>query len=156
MFVQFKPKGEPVQSYDFDPADVFQSQAEMVEKRYGQNWDAFVDGVKDGEAKARKVLLWHLMRTVHHNLRFEDTPDFRMGELVVEFSSSELRTMIHKLGAVDRNVLTAERSGELDGIESRLQTELTDALLREHEASAPDDVPALIEAGADPGLGKAL
>jgi hypothetical protein len=36
------------------------------------------------------VLLWHLLRQVHHTLRFEDTPDFKMGAVKVEHSVDEL------------------------------------------------------------------
>lgn len=74
----------------FDPEEVPQSQAEMIEKRYGRNWDAFLQDVRQGSAKARKVLLWHLLRRELHTLRYEDTPDFRMGAVVVEHTLDEL------------------------------------------------------------------
>jgi hypothetical protein len=63
------------------PDEVTQSQAEMIEKRYGGRWDAFTEDVRAGGARARRVLLWHLQRQTHHTLRYEDTPDFRMGDL---------------------------------------------------------------------------
>lgn len=95
------------------PDDVTQSQAEMVEKRYGRNWDDFLTDVRGGNAKARKVLLWHLLRQMHHTLRYEDTPDFKMGAVVVSFDLEELqiirdRVMKANLSDEDREaVLTA-------------------------------------------------
>lgn len=132
MFVQYKPKGEPEQSWEFVPDDVFEDDAELVEKHFGDDWDEFLKGVRAGKARARKVLLWHLMRQTHPKLRFDDVPRFRMGEVTAEFSSTELRELAAKLELTDRTNLDDERLAELDAIARGLQTELTDALLREH------------------------
>jgi hypothetical protein len=127
MFVQYKPKGEPEQSWDFDPEDVRQSEAEVVEKRYGANWDDFLNAVRAGNAKARRVLLWHLTRRTHHNLRYEDTPDFRMGELLVEFSSKEIGHLLREIEKMDSSISEEDRQMMV----SRLNADYTEAVLRE-------------------------
>lgn len=106
--VTYKPKNsikEAHRAWDFDPSDMLQSQAEMVEKRYGGRFSDWVKSVQAGEARARRVLLWHLLRLEHHTLRMEDVPDFRMGELEVEYSISDLqklRTQVHESSMDDK------------------------------------------------------
>lgn len=92
MFVTYSPEGaEFPTSWEFDPNRVRQSAAEMIEKRYGGRWSDFIQAVQAGEAKARRVLLWHLMvRDGHPSLRYEDVPDFYMGELEVDYSVDDL------------------------------------------------------------------
>ena len=131
MFVTYSPKGQEPQHWEFIPDDVFQDDAELVEKRFGGDWDAFLEGVRDGSARARRVLLWHLMRQDHPRLRFEDVPRFRMGEIKAEFSAAELREYADKLERIDRAGLGDDEIAALNAVASRVQTELTDALLRE-------------------------
>lgn len=90
MRVTYTPEDGDQQDWEWDPDRVRQSHAELVEKRYGRPWELFVVDVQAGNAKARRVLLWHLMCRQHHTLRYEDTPDFYMGELKVEHSLDEL------------------------------------------------------------------
>jgi len=93
VFVTLNQEGNSPQMWEFDPARVKASQAEMVEKRYGQPWDMFLRDLIKGSMLARRVLLWHLMRQAHHTLRYEDTPDFYASELTVEYSRAELEAM---------------------------------------------------------------
>lgn len=85
----------------------------MCEKRFGGAWDEFKAGVMQGQSKARRVLLWHLLRRQHHTLKYEDVPDFYTGELKVEWTTSELaairdRVAKAKLGDKERDdMLTA-------------------------------------------------
>lgn len=132
MFVQFKPENGDPQQWDFKPEAVWEDDAELIEQHYGDNWDNFIDGLKSGRARARRVLLWHLTRQTHPKFAFVDTPRFRMGEFTVEFSSAELRELADKLDRTDRAGMTDEAIAEIDAIGRRLQIELTDALLREH------------------------
>jgi len=132
VFVQYKPKDGDAQSWEFVPDDVFEDDAELVEKYYGADWDEFLNGVRGGKARARKVLLWHLMRQQHPRLRFDDVPRFRMGEVTADFSSDELRELIAKMDRLDRTGMDDDRVAELDGVSRQLQVDLTDALLREH------------------------
>lgn len=149
MFVQYKPKDGDPQTWDFVPEDVYEDDAELIEKHYGGEWDSFIDGLKSGQARPRRVLLWYLTRLTHPKLRFEDTPRFRMGELTVEFSSTELRALADALDRADRTGLSEEVLAEMDAAGRRIQVDLTDALLREH-ASAEE-----AEAAAEEPAGKA-
>lgn len=100
MIVTYRPADGDQQVWEFDPDQVRASQAEMIEKRYGAKWDQWRQDIELGASKARRVLLWHLMRTGpqgHPTLRFEDVPDFIMGELVVEHSVSEVQRIIGRL-----------------------------------------------------------
>lgn len=122
MKVTYTAGPDDVQQWDFDPDEVTQSQAELIEKRYGQNWDTFLTDVRQGSAKARKVLLWHMLRLTHHTLRYEDTPDFKMGALKVEHSLDE---MLHIRDRVLKSNLAEE---EKEGILAALDVEITEAM----------------------------
>jgi hypothetical protein len=120
--------------WNFDPDEVPQSQAEIIEKRYGQLWDQFLADVRQGSAKARRVLLWHLLRLEHHTLRFEDTPDFKMGAVKVEHSVEEL------LRVRDRVAKANLDPEEKDGILAALDVEITEQM---GDAPAPEPEPEL-------------
>jgi hypothetical protein len=122
MFVTYSPEGQPEQRWEFNPDRVRQSDAELIEKRYGQNWDAFRAGVQSGSAKARKVLLWHMLRREHHTLRLEDVPDFFMGELKVEHTRGELTVLRDRLAKANLP------EGEREQMMTALDIEITDAL----------------------------
>ncbi len=90
MHVTYSPADGPTQTWEFAPRLVKAGAAEVIEKRMDQRFDEWVDAVLAGSAKARRVLLWHLLAREHPFLRFEDAPDFAMGELVVDRDLSEL------------------------------------------------------------------
>ncbi len=122
MIVTYTPDGDQAQAqrWEFDPDEVRASQAEMIEKRFGDPYDKFRAGVQMGNSKARRVLLWHLMARDHHTLRYEDTPDFRVGELRVEHTRPELlalRERVAKMGGVDdetREQVLAALDGDIE------------------------------------------
>jgi len=127
MFVTYQPSDGERQRWEWDPDRVRQSEAEMVEKRYGKTWDQFKAGVMSGDSKARRVLLWHLLRREHHTLRYEDTPDFYVGELVVEFSTGEIAMMRDRI--MKANIPDDER----DQMLTALDIQMTDAIALESE-----------------------
>lgn len=90
MNVTYTPAGDAPQVWEFNPKLVLTSMAEVIEKKAGANFEQWVDAVLSGSAKARRVLLWHLICRTHGHVRFEDVPDFAMGELVVERDLGEL------------------------------------------------------------------
>ncbi len=130
MLVTYSPEGGEVQRWEFDPGRVRQTEAVIIEKQYGENWEKFCADVQAGSIKARRVMLWHLIRREHHTLKFEDTPDFFTSELVVEHTAAELTAMRDKeskaglpmadleqaLAVLDAEIAAAEvRDGELLG-----------------------------------------
>lgn len=116
--------------WDFDPDEVPQSQAEMVEKRYGKNWDSFLVDVRAGSAKARRVLLWHLLRQAHHTLRYEDTPDFKMGAVKVSHSVEELLEVRER---VEKSNLPDE---DREGILAALDVEISEGMAEAESGKA--------------------
>lgn len=93
MFVTYKPEDSDPQVWEFNPQRVRASAAELVERRYGKQWEMFLKDLMQGSMQARRVLLWHLICRTHQTLRFEDTPDFYADELLLEFSRAELLEM---------------------------------------------------------------
>ena len=93
MIVTYTPEGEEAQRFEFIPDKVRANEAELIEKRFGGTFTEFRAGVTQGNVKARKVLLWHLLKRTHHTLRYEDVPDFAIGELVCENDRRELAEM---------------------------------------------------------------
>ena len=95
MKVTWRPDGEPEQVWQFDPDDIRESEAELIQKRYGSagSYDDWASKVRGGDAKARRILLWYHLRQTHPNYRLEDVPDYRRKQLLVEYDADEL-TMI--------------------------------------------------------------
>lgn len=138
MRVVYDPENGDRQEWDFDPDRVLQVEAEMIEKRYGDDrkFDVWLKDLNEGGAKAKKVLLWHLMRRTHHTLRYEDVPNFYMGEVRFDYSLSELaeaRERILKLEMSEerRQILLAE-------VDSKM-TELIDRGELEGSGKAPSN-----------------
>lgn len=124
MKITYSPENEPVQSWDYRPAKIKQSEAEMMERRSAMDWDALQKGIIAGNAKARKVLLWHCLRTEHPLFRWEDVPDFAMGEVKAEFDATELadlRTAVAAASLPDEDKAEALRM--LDGQITELAAE---------------------------------
>lgn len=129
MWVTYRPEDQPedaVQRWEFNPKRVRTSDAEIIEKRYGANWDTWLNDVRSGSAKARRVLLWHLLRREHARLRYEDTPDFYMEELLVEHSVVELLELKDRLSKVKLDDESAREQ-----MATALDIEITDAMARE-------------------------
>lgn len=90
MKVSYTDDNDNKSTWDYRPAKVRMSVAEMMERRAGMTWDELNRAILAGSAKARRVLLWSCMMQEHPVLRFEDVPDFAMGQVAVEFDSTEL------------------------------------------------------------------
>lgn len=95
MFVTYTPEdqSDQAQSWEFDPRKIRASRAEMIEKRAGENWETWLMQVQQGNMRARRVLLWHLLSMPHPGMRYEDTPDFYAGELEIQHTKAELADM---------------------------------------------------------------
>lgn len=137
MFVTYKPESGDEQRWEFDPAKVRQSAAEMIEKRYGggRTYEQWKAAVQQGESRARRVLLWHLMTRDHHTLRYEDVPDFLMGEFEVEFSLAELHALREQVLKVDAPDKQEERENTLVA----LDIQITEAMAREGVVVGDDE-----------------
>jgi hypothetical protein len=133
MYVTYRPEDGDEQRWEFDPARVRASKAEMIEKRYGDSWDQWQHALQAGNMSARRVLLWHLMSLDHMALRFEDVPDFYAGELEIEFTAAELRTL--RAGVEKSRMTDAEKAPLLAAID----TEIDEAVLRDIERGVVEE-----------------
>jgi hypothetical protein len=93
MWVTFTPEGGDKRDWHFVADDVWEDDAEAIEKAAGVAWDQWRNELRRGASRARRSLLWHLLRQDHPGLRFEDLQRYRKGELVVEFDVAELQVM---------------------------------------------------------------
>jgi len=95
MRVTYTPEGNPADRkvWTFDGRRVRQSEAAIIERQYGKPYAQFVAEAQGGSIRALRVLVWHLMRVAdgHATLRFDDVPDFYVGEVELSHSSAELR-----------------------------------------------------------------
>ncbi len=132
MKVTYTQRGasEP-QVWDFRPDDIFETDAEMIERRWAKligeksaAFDAWRLMVLQGQASARRVLLWHCQDRDHRGRIRIDNVNPRRGELVVEASKAELVDM--------RGVL--EHAGM-----DEIQREVVLAQLDAQIAAAPED-----------------
>ena len=90
MFVTYSPEdGEP-RIWEFLPGQVRVSEQIIVEKQFRGTWLEFKTGIMSGDAAARQVLLWHLLRREHPAIPFRDVPDFLDDELVLSQSLAEV------------------------------------------------------------------
>jgi hypothetical protein len=129
MDVTYDPEdGSDVRKWVFDPDDVLKSEAKAIEKHFGESWEAWVNALRIRNMKAREVLLWHLLHLDHPKLRFEDTPDFRVRQVVVEMSSAELMEVYQQMAKTKMN------ADLRDAFESAFQRDYQEALLREGKA----------------------
>jgi hypothetical protein len=130
MHVTYAPEDGDRQEWTFEPGRVRSSAAEVMEKRYGDNWDSLVVGIQAGNIRARRVLLWHLLTRQHATLRFEDTPDFFADELTVSFSVAELTALRERTASAKLPADIQEKA--LAGIDMELDA------ARKREGATPD------------------
>lgn len=142
MFVTYRPEDGESQEWVFDPKRVKASQGEMIEKRFGGNFDQWLAALQQGNMKARRVLLWHLMSLSHPTLRYEDTPDFYAGELEVQYNVAELRELRDQV-ARNKQLDSEER----DLILGRIDAELEEAAERERRHGAVSEGKAPSKSG---------
>jgi hypothetical protein len=93
MYVHYRPEDGDSQTWEFIPGRVRVNEGELIEKRFGGTYDEFIAAVQSGSLRARRVLLWHLIRKTHHTLHFEATPDFYADELEVQHTREELEEL---------------------------------------------------------------
>ena len=134
MIVTYKPEHDPSQGWEkeFYPLRIKANRAEMIEKRYGQRFTTWVKEVQSGEARARRVLVWHLLSLDHPTFRMEDVPEFAFGELEVDYSLDDLQKLRKEMAESSAN--DADKEEILEQIDLEIATKLiktTDELTSE-------------------------
>lgn len=124
MIIKFAAENEDAREWEFVPRKVRQSQAEMIEKRAGVGFNEWVQQVQGGHARAWKVLIWHLLcRETGYAVRWEDVPDFAMGEVEIELDLAEwiaTREVVRSSPALDED----ERAGALAQVDAEIEKRL--------------------------------
>jgi len=120
VIVTYAPDGQEPQRWDWDPTKVRAVEAELIEKRFNGTWDSFRMAVLEGSVRARRVLLWHLLKRQHPILRLGDV-DYGLGELTVEMTRAELMEF---RGAVvkAKGITDEEREKALRALDAEIES----------------------------------
>jgi hypothetical protein len=104
VIITYSPADGESRRWDWDPSAVRMVDAEDMMTKWGKpSWDAFRIDVLQGSPRARRVLLWHLLRKDDQSLVF-DSLDVAMGEVTVEMTRTELvevRDTVTAMGGLD-------------------------------------------------------
>ena len=115
MRVIYTPTDGDRQEWTYRHGKVRASEAEMCERRLeGVKWDGFEAAILQGAARARRVLLWHLLRLAHPALKWDDTPDFFMSELVIEMDLEDSRSYRERMDALPKTPDIVDALAALD------------------------------------------
>lgn len=82
----YTPEGAPPETFDFDPDKVLSLEAEALENVGGEAWDSYADWLErigTGNVRARRALLWVMLRRTNPELRFVDVV-FRLDEFGID------------------------------------------------------------------------
>jgi hypothetical protein len=86
MKLVYNPEGAPSQEFDFDPDNPLNLEAEALENVGGEAWmdyGGFLERIGSGNARARRALLWVMLRRTDPSLRFADVV-FRFSEFEID------------------------------------------------------------------------
>ena len=127
MIVTYKPADGDERSWTFRATEMSSGDAEDIEDAVGKTFDEWQMALQMGGAKARRALLWIMLRRDTPGLRFRDV-SFRMGELDLDYEPEEkarLRAEVEKI----KDIPEADKAQVL-------------ALLADEEGQAPAEQPA--------------
>ena len=97
MWIYYEPADQDKQEWWISLDDLGDVEAEMIEHRSGYPWAEFHGKLLQGDIRARRSLLWTLLRRQHHTLRYEDV-HFRTGQLRVELDAREQGEIVAEMG----------------------------------------------------------
>jgi hypothetical protein len=105
MYLTYRPVGDPEpQEFVFIPGKTNSFDSEAIENVTEWTWEEFLANLQKGSMKARRALLWVMLRRIHRGLRFKDvscTPD----EVKVEYD-------VYELTELRQNIEDSNRSDE--------------------------------------------
>lgn len=119
MYLIYRPDGQEEQRWQFDPGKLGDAEAEGIERRTNMAYGSeFKEALLKGNIRARKALLWTLLRREHHILRYEDV-HFLDDELVLEMDRDEwIRT--REVVAADQTLDDDDRACRLALIDAAM------------------------------------
>lgn len=97
MILVYRPEGQEEQRWEFQLGRLRTAECEAIERRTGLDYDTeFREKLLKGNIRARRALLWTMLRRTHHTIRYEDV-DFAAAEVVLEFDLGEYQAMRDEL-----------------------------------------------------------
>lgn len=112
MYVTYTPAEGDKQEFIFNPNDINNFDAESIESVTGWDWDEFYMHLQKGSTKARRALLWVLLRAQHRGLQFRDV-HFTKKQVEVEYDKAEIREIMENIrNAPDRPEVNKEATLE--------------------------------------------
>lgn len=90
MILKYSPEGQEPQEFQFKPGKLRVIEMEALQKKTGMPYGTqFKAKLLQGDAVARRALLWLMLRRQHPTYRWEDV-DFADDELVLERDRDEV------------------------------------------------------------------
>lgn len=118
--------GSDVVELEFKPDnDLLSKEAEEIEKLFGAPIEQWINELRMKSAKARRLLLWWMLRQNHRRLAFKDVPDFRLRQMKVEMDVEELRELWKRLSQ------TKMDEDKRDALRAAFELDIRDAMARE-------------------------
>jgi hypothetical protein len=96
MYLTYKPADEDPQEFIFIPDEINSFDAEAIESATNWTWEEFMLKLQTGSFKARRALLWVLLRTVHRGLAFRDVK-FNKNQVELEYDVDEMAKLIKQI-----------------------------------------------------------
>jgi hypothetical protein len=104
MFLKYTPDDADPQTFEFYLGKLRTMEAEAIEKHTGLNYGSdYKQALLMGNVRARRALLWTLLRRQHPTLKYADV-DFADDELVIEYDTDEwadIRAAVEKATHLD-------------------------------------------------------
>jgi hypothetical protein len=111
VLVIYQPVDGDRQQFEFRATELLSFDAEAIEDVGGPTWgtyEDFVDKLTDGNLKARRALLWIMLRRTNPRLRFADLV-VRVDEVKLASDAQDLRVFLESGGASPEQRQQAER-----------------------------------------------
>jgi hypothetical protein len=104
MLIIYRPEGDEPREFEFDPDNVWSWDAELIESVGRPTWVSFeadfLDLLRAGNFKARRALLWVLLKREKPELRFADLA-VKVHELSLGMDKAERKMLRERLAAGD-------------------------------------------------------
>jgi len=120
VYLRYTPEGSEPQEWPIDLGKLRTMEVEAIEKVTGLDYGVeYKQRLLKGNGRARRALLWTLLRRRHSTLRFEDV-DFADAELELGMDKGELAEMRKTLTEVPMD--EGERAIALSLIDQQIET----------------------------------
>jgi hypothetical protein len=116
MLIIYTPEGEPRREFEFDPENAWSFEAELIESVGRPTWVSFeadyLDLLRAGNFKARRALLWVLLKREKPDLRFADLV-VKVNEVTLGMDKGERAELRKRMAAGDFTAAEMEAAEEL-------------------------------------------